>query len=58
MITLSVHLAYLERRIEDLDKRLNNDQLELQERQALKDERRGLARSYIHFFGYFLQGAA
>ena len=58
MITLSVHLAYLQRRIDDLDKRLDNEQLKVQERHELKDEHRRLVRSLIHYYGYLLQGAA
>jgi hypothetical protein len=48
----------LQRRIDDLDKRLDNEQLKVQERHEPKDERRRLVRSLIHYYGYLLKGAA
>jgi hypothetical protein len=58
MTTLSVHVKSLQRRIDDLDERLHDQQLKDRERHDLQVERRGLVRSLIHYYAYLLKGAA
>jgi|tagenome__1003787_1003787.scaffolds.fasta_scaffold10457059_1 hypothetical protein len=58
MSTIPVHLRSLQRRIDDLDKRLDSQPLNDQERHDLKVERVALLRSIDHYYRCLLKGAA
>ena len=58
MSTIPVHLKSLQRRIDDLDKKLDSQLLNDQECHDLKVERIGLLRSIDHYYRCLLNGAA